>query len=96
MIDWNKLDWGDPADFSGFERDESLDLKQLDFKHYIWLRFFEDIVLSIGDEEGFWQMCEEESEYASPEVWLRRMLTGDMFLKVRRDTTGYKRIETIE
>ena len=93
-IDWNELDWGTAIDFDKpFERDESLDLSELDFENYIWLRFFEDVVLTVGDADGFWQMCEEEQDYATPKEWLDSMVSGDMFCKVPRNAKGYQRVE---
>lgn len=89
-IDWDKLDWSGLSDFDkpDFERDETLDLSVLDFGHFIWLRFFEDKVIAIGDEEGFWQTCEEEQDYFTPKEFLDQMLAGDMITKVARNVTG--------
>lgn len=96
MIDWDSIEWGITEDFSkSFERDDSLDLSELDFEHYIWIRFFEDKVLTIGDADGFWQMCEEEEDYATPKEWLRYMVTGDMFCRIPRDVKGYQSVEPI-
>ena len=90
-IDWDKLDWGTSEDFEGpgFIRDETLDLSILDFKHYIWLCFYDDVITAIGDEEGFWKMCEEEQDYYTPEELLKKLLSGDQTAKIPRDLTGY-------
>ena len=94
-IDWDKLDWGTSEDFEsfGFVRDETLDLSALDFKHYIWLCFYDDAVIAIGDEEGFWKWCEEEQDYYTPEELLRKLLSGDRASKVLRDLAGYIALE---
>lgn len=95
-IDWYNADLGTTGDFDeSFKRDDSLDLTWLDFEHYIWIRFCEGNMLTIGDVDGFWKMCEEEKSYATPEDWLDYMVTGDMFCRIPRDAKGYQPVEPI-
>lgn len=91
-IDWDKLDWGTSEDFEGpgFVRDETLDLSVLDFKHYIWLYINgDDGITAIGDEEGFWKMCEEEQDYYTPDELLRKMEIQNGYHRVPRNFAGY-------
>jgi len=96
-VNWDELDWGSPSDFEepAPERDESLDLSELDFEHYIWLCFYDEVIIAIGDAKGFWDWWEEEQDYYTPEELLKKLLSEDQTAKIPRDLTGYTAVDPI-